>query len=777
MSTHPLLVPLYPSFTKCSRLVTTPLFLLTTSCIVCYSNSLLCGFVFDDVSAIKDNKDIRADFPFEKRFFEFLLNDFWGIPMHKEQSHKSYRPLCVLTYRLNYLVHGLSPLGYHLGNLVLHLGVTLLYHSTLSSLLNSSTPALLAALLFSVHPVHTEAVTGVVGRAELLSSIFFLLSIQAYTDTNSKQTNQCTARDNKCKHEDKIANVDFSCSPGYKFSSLMQALFQACFLAALAMVSKEQGITVIGFCLMFELLQVQKIQKISWKTTRLIYFKGLLNEPGLVRVLVLTVTAVLLLTFRIKLMQGSSLPVFTKFDNPASVAAPVSRTLSYLVLPAYNIGLLLCPANLCCDWTMGSISLITSISDLRNLLTLFLGAYLVHTALIIFKSERSDCLPLLVSMSLLCIPFLPASNLFFPVGFVLAERVLYIPSMGFCLLVALGLTKLYLQCNHPTVKGIIKCFNEESIFLSGLTVNKNNAKLFNNVGHALESQKRHNESLILFHQAVLVQPDDIGAHINIGRALNQLGRFDEAETAYRTAKYLLPRAKPGEKLITRIAPNSLNLFLNLGNLISKNSSRLEEADRLYRQAIAMRSDYIQELGKVELHQTGIDRLLSLINLDPTNEKAYFNLGMITMDEGWTWESEYWFKKAIDIKPDFRGALFNLALLLTDQHRPLDAVPFLQSLLHYYPAHVKGLILLGDIYTNIIKDLDKAEEAYKKILDISPGHVQARHNLCVVELERGNLEAAEQCLEQVSAAAPGEEYINKHLRIIKNKLRRKSQKKP
>ena len=43
----------------------------------------------------------------------------------------------------------------------------------------------------------------------------------------------------------------------------------------------------------------------------------------------------------------------------------------------------------------------------------------------------------------------------------------------------------------------------------------------------------------------------------------------------------------------RIAPNSLNLFLNLGNLIAKNLSRLEEADRLYRQAIAMRSDYIQ----------------------------------------------------------------------------------------------------------------------------------------------------------------------------------------
>jgi hypothetical protein len=59
-------------------------------------------------------------------------------------------------------------------------------------------------------------------------------------------------------------------------------------------------------------------------------------------------------------------------------------------------------------------------------------------------------------------------------------------------------------------------------------------------------------------------------------------RYDEAETAYRTAKKLLPRARPGQKLITRIAPNSLSLFLNLGNLVARDRNRLEEADSLYR---------------------------------------------------------------------------------------------------------------------------------------------------------------------------------------------------
>ena len=61
--------------------------------------------------------------------------------------------------------------------------------------------------------------------------------------------------------------------------------------------------------------------------------------------------------------QGSSLPVFTKFDNPASAStSPLARYLTYLALPSYNIGLLLAPVNLCCDWTMGSIPLVTDLS-------------------------------------------------------------------------------------------------------------------------------------------------------------------------------------------------------------------------------------------------------------------------------------------------------------------------------------------------------------------------------------------------------------------------------
>ncbi|PRD29455.1 UNVERIFIED_CONTAM: Transmembrane and TPR repeat-containing protein 3 [Trichonephila clavipes] len=98
------------------------------------------------------------------------------------------------------------------------------------------------------------------------------------------------------------------------------------------------------------------------------------------------------------------------FDNPAAASAFPVRQLTYNYLLPVNAWLLLFPSDLCCDWTMGTIPLVESIFDPRNAATLTF--YCVLGA---------------ISLSLLVLPFLPASNLFFPVGFVVAERILYIP--------------------------------------------------------------------------------------------------------------------------------------------------------------------------------------------------------------------------------------------------------------------------------------------------------------------------------------------------------------
>ena len=79
--------------------------------------------------------------------------------MHSNESHKSYRPLCVATFRLNYLLHELQPMGYHLVNVFLHSAVCYLYVQLCGVVFSAVWPALIAGLLFAVHPIHTEAVS------------------------------------------------------------------------------------------------------------------------------------------------------------------------------------------------------------------------------------------------------------------------------------------------------------------------------------------------------------------------------------------------------------------------------------------------------------------------------------------------------------------------------------------------------------------------------------------------------------------------------------------
>lgn len=676
------------------------------------------------------------------------------------------------------------------------------------------------------------------------------------------------------------------------------------------MLSKEQGITVIAVCIVYELFFAHKMTPCDWLRT--LKCRDSSSSPlpvgffaSFQRVCVLSTTGLLLLLGRMRIM-GAQLPMFTRFDNPAAAASFPVKQLSYNYLLSVNSWLLLNPHNLCCDWTMNTVPLVESLTDPRNISTLGTYAVLIGLGWLGLgggqhasssssgssmkkkksssssssssspsRNHNSSSSPpppepviILVILSLIVFPFLPASNLFFPVGFVVAERILYLPSMGFCLLVAFGFHKMRTHLSgklqlfwslclpllltiHAT-KTLVRNSewrDELSIFSSGLKVVQSNAKLFNNVGHALEGMERYEEALEFFRHAVSVQPDDIGAHINVGRTLNHLERYNESELAYIKAKSLLPKPSPtGETYHTRVAPNHLNVFVNLATLISKNSSRLEEADSLYRQVISMRDDYtqayinrgdvliklnrtkeaqavyekaltfesdnpdllynmavvmlnqkktsqalfyldkalesdpehpqallnsailIQESGSSHLRDVAIDRLRKIESSGKDdNERVYFNLGMLSMDGGNVEAAERYFLRAIEIKPDFRSALFNLALLLSETGRAVDSAPYLNQLIQHHPDHIKGLILLGDLYVNHLHDLRSAERCYRKILRLDPANVQGLHNLCVVMVEAGDLVQAKQCLQQASEMAPKEDYIRKHLQIVAEKL--------
>lgn len=229
---------------------------------------------------------------------------------------------------------------------------------------------------------------------------------------------------------------------------------------------------------------------------------------------------------------------------------------------------------------------------------------------------------------------------------------------------------------------------------------------------------------MLYRQAISMRADYTQAYINRGDILIKLNRTKEAQEVYERA--LLYDSNNPDIYYNVSRTSSLSTPLDLIKLPSifqlgvvfleqgKASQALAYLDKAleidpdHEQALLNSAILLQEFGRPDFRRTAKERLLKLLIKDKHNERVHFNLGMLAMDEKNIAEAEQWFRRAVHLKVDFRSALFNLALLLADDVRPLEAAPFLNQLVKYHPDHVKGLILLGDIYINSIKDLDAAE---------------------------------------------------------------------
>ena len=143
-----------------------------------YLNTLPNGFVYDDHPAIEQNPCVQSS-----GWKQLLLRDFWGTPLDSPSSHHSYRPLATLTLRLNQVM---DPVGgarsFHATNVLLHGSViwALWAFATRTLGPHAGATPFLAALLFAVHPINTEAVAYAVGRADLLAALLGLAGMRAH---------------------------------------------------------------------------------------------------------------------------------------------------------------------------------------------------------------------------------------------------------------------------------------------------------------------------------------------------------------------------------------------------------------------------------------------------------------------------------------------------------------------------------------------------------------------------------------------------------------------
>ena len=158
-------------------------------------------FLYDDAAAIQRNPVVNGHVPLHAA----MALDFWGEEMSSPRSHKSFRPLVTLSFRLSRVLQwesdGDSTFGFHLFNAGLHAFVTGMVPAFVNAAFGwrrgGRRAGAAAALLFALHPVHVEAVQNVVSRGELMMAAFYLAGFLGYAHavgTPQETASQAAAR-------------------------------------------------------------------------------------------------------------------------------------------------------------------------------------------------------------------------------------------------------------------------------------------------------------------------------------------------------------------------------------------------------------------------------------------------------------------------------------------------------------------------------------------------------------------------------------------------------
>ncbi|HEY6987208.1 MAG TPA: DUF1736 domain-containing protein, partial [Bryobacteraceae bacterium] len=352
-----------------------------------FSNSFTAGLALDNQALVTGDPRIRE--VTSQNVGQILSHTFWW----PNGEAGIYRPLTTLSFLFNYAVlgNGSQPAGYHWINFLLHAGNVLLVFMLMLRLLGGFRAPLLIAAVWAVHPVLTESVTNIVGRADLLAGMAVLGGFLLYLKSTE--------------------------ATGRRRAGWLAGL--ACATAA-GTLSKESAVVLPGAILLYELA---------------CHFGELRQRlRGLVWGCVATVVPIgLMLWQRSQVLASSPAAEFPFVDNPIAGADFWTGRLTAIQVLARYLWLTIWPWKLSADYSYSQIPL--AHGSLWDWIAWIAIAAIVFLIGLAFRRQR-------MIFFFACFGFLnllPASNLLFPIGTIMAERLLYLPLVGWvaCLVLLL----------------------------------------------------------------------------------------------------------------------------------------------------------------------------------------------------------------------------------------------------------------------------------------------------------------------------------------------------
>ncbi|HLF17512.1 MAG TPA: tetratricopeptide repeat protein [Candidatus Omnitrophota bacterium] len=656
-----------------------PVLVLIILGILSYSNTFNASFQLDDGHAIVGNPAIKD------------LKD-----LHKIWAYDTTRFLTYLSFAVNYHFGKLNTFGYHLINLIIHLCTSIVVYILAQLVIARANVfkkqkesrnqlfAICAALAFLLHPIQTSAVTYVVQRAALLATFFYVLTLTLYIlfTLTKKAPYYLLAL--------LAAFLGIFSKPLIMTLPLSLALYEICFPQSQKEPLKNRLCRLTPFFLMmllvpgililwkYQTIDLEKLFEISKETTaysRKEYFLTQIN---------VLVTYVRLLV----------LPINQNFDYDF----PIAR--SFFTYPTWA----------CASFLMALAAL---------------GVKL-------FKKHA------LVSFSIFWFFItLSAESSIFPISDVIFEHRLYLPMVGFSLLVAYLLVNLIQKRGAALgALGVLvivyagasfarnKVWHDPfSLWSDVLKTPTKKSRPYIYLGNVHLERKEYDKALAHFNRAIELNPQSAKTYNNRGLA--------------HLAKQMMTQAVADFQRAIEVEPKYLDAYSNLGNAYQL-MGRFEEAIGFYEKALLISPKHISSLNNLA--------------------QAYLQTG----DFAKAIES---FQRVLSLKPESAEAHFNLGNACQRGRRLNEAVSHYQRSVELDPRYTDAYYNLGIVYSQLNRSGD-AMSAYEKAIGIDPGHMRSRNNLAVILYQLGKYDEA---IRQVDAAiqggyAPNPEFlqlINRH----------------
>jgi len=631
--------------------------LLAVAVFMVFGQTLRYGFVnFDDDGYFSSNYHVKAGLTWS------------GVSWAFRTGYASnWHPLTWLSLMLDVELFGTGPSGPHLTNLILHAANAMLLFLLLKRLTGTLWPSAFVAVLFAIHPLHVESVAWVSERKDVLSGLFFMLTLLMY----ARYAQNCA--------KSQVSGVRWLGSRDYWLAVLFFAL---------GLMSKPMLVTLPFVLLLLDYWPLGRVTSDKWRVTR----------------------------FRIPVPQLSSLNHLLLEKLPFLLLSTASCVATVIAQREAIKSMIVLPFTLRLNNAL--VSVVTYITQMvwpANLAAFYpyrfdtpawqitgAGVLLLFITVLAFRTAQR--FPYFLVGWLWYLGMLvPVIGLVQVGGQAHADRYTYLPQIGLYLVIvwvirdwtagwrwrrpALGMAAfsvvaVLMVCS---LKQTAYWQSDESLWTHALACTSENYTAHNNLGYVLVAQGQPAEAIKHYQEALAINPNYSEVINNLGTALLNQGRLDEAAKYYHRA--------------LEIYPDFAEAYNNLGILLTKQGQTVEAIEQ-YRKAI---------------------------ELNPSRAEFYNNLGNLLSKQGRTDEAIEQFQKALEVAPDNAKVRFNLANILTAKGRWDEVIEQYQQALKQMPDSIHAHYQLGLALQSRSK-FAAAITQFQKVLELDPKHVTARNNL-------------------------------------------------